>query len=183
MRSRLPEGPTDEQNVRAQKWQKYLDLDNLKPGRRPYGETQVRRYRSDKRRPRRTKTVISEDLGRYERKTIITQPVGSHLKQINIPKRKTGAWLNLWSHGVKIARSLKTDRIYVFTTDGEYLAEFEPMDCFSLAVKLLDSVEGLRVKVHRNIRGNVWKEYIIRSYAKWKKDHGLRFDRSDLSMF
>lgn len=118
-----------------------------------------------------------QDEGAWLKKFLLTLPVGTQLQEVNIPKQKTGAWLNLWNHGIKIAKSVRTDRIYVFTTDGEFLAELEPTDCFNLGLRLLDSVEGLRVKVHRYMGGGVWKEYVVRSYEKWKKDNGFGYAR------
>jgi hypothetical protein len=67
--------------------------------------------------------------------------------------------------------------LYIYDKHDEYVDELEELDAYNLAIKLLDSVEGLRIKVHRNIRGNTWKEYIVRAYARWKKDRGLAFAR------
>jgi hypothetical protein len=173
----LPGSQHAEQKARAERWKRYLDEHNLKPGRRAYAEEQISKYRSDKRRPRRLRDIREEDRGHYRQRTITTWPHGTHREKRNIPKQPSGFWKTIWNHGIKIRKSEKTGNLCIYDKHDEYVDELEELDAFNLAIKLLDSVEGLRVKVHRNIRGNTWKEYIIRSYTQWKKDRGLAFAR------
>jgi hypothetical protein len=166
-----------EQRARAERWRKYFGDREKRRNGQPWAETHSRKFRSDKRRPRRLRDERIEDHGSYLTKEVTTYPAGARREKRNIPKQPSGFWKTIWNHGIKIRKSEKTGNLCIYDKHDEYVDELEELDAFNLAIKLLDSVEGLRVKVHRNIRGNTWKEYIIRSYTQWKKDRGLAFAR------
>jgi hypothetical protein len=78
---------------------------------------------------------------------------------------------------MKIKKSTKTGNLCIFSRQDEFVDEFEELDAYNLSLKLLDSIDGLRVEIHRNVKGEVWKTYVIKSYTRWKKDRGLHFAR------
>jgi hypothetical protein len=131
-----------------------------------YREHQERLWRHDKRRPRRTRIEIIQDLGRSIEKDVLTFPSHVTLEQKEIPKERSGKWQVIWRHGFKIVKSLETGRLFVFDLHEDYICELELSSAFHLGVKLLDSVGAFREEVNKCVKGKVYKKYVLKSYSK-----------------
>jgi hypothetical protein len=158
-----------EQKARAERWRRYLDEHNLKPGRRPYGEEQISKYRRDKHRPRRIRQTIEEDRGRYRQRTLITYPRGTKIEKRNTPKKKSGNWETIWSHVVSLRYSKLQERYYLFDRYDEFLGEISQMDLYNLAVKVLSKIGGFREEIHRSRRGYVWIVHTLKNLEAFKQ--------------
>jgi hypothetical protein len=138
-----------------------------------YREHQERLWRHDKRRPRRTRIEIIQDFGRSIQKDVLTFPSYVSVEQKDIPKERTGLWLAIWKHGIKIIKSLETGRFFVYDQHGDYLCELEPSDVYSLAVKLLKHIGAFSEEIHRNRRGQRWTIHVLRTFAYLKRKSKL----------
>jgi len=140
-------------------------------GKGVYTEHQERLWRHDKRRPRRTRVEITQDFGRSIEKQIITFPSYVTVDAKGIPKGRTGEWNAIWRHGIKIVKSAKTGRTFLFDMHGQYLGELEPFDVYHLAVRLLESMDAVTKYVDRRIRTGRTIRYMIKSYRKAVKEN------------
>jgi len=136
-----------------------------------YREHQERLWRHDKRRPRRTRIEIIQDLGRSTEKQIITFPSHVTVDEKEIPKQKTGLWTSVWKHGIKIIKSLETGRFFMYDQHDQYLGELESFDVYHLAIRLLESMDAITKTVDRRIKTGRTMRYVIRSYKKTVKEN------------
>jgi hypothetical protein len=139
-------------------------------GKGAYREHQERLWRHDKRRPRRTRIEIIQDLGRSIEKDVLTFPSYVTVEQKEIPKQKSGLWQVIWNHGFKIVKSLQTDRLFVYDQHGDFICELDLLDAFHLGFRLFEGIGAFREEVHRRTKGKVWKSYVLRSYQHFKKE-------------
>lgn len=131
---------------------------------RPYSETELRKYRSDKRRPRRTVVRIEEDLGdkRRVRKWSTPRP---KFEERQIPKAASGLWEEIYKrNGLWIRRSTTTERVFMYGfIDGEYvyLGELEQPDLWKLLIELGKSLRAFREEVNRWGIGRRYVKYSL----------------------
>ena len=116
--------------------------------RRNWREKQLKKYRLDKHRPRRAKITIEEDAGDRLIREIITTPRFDREEAI-IPKKSTGQWTIIYrGNGIKILRSKRHDRTYMFLENGDYVGELDEIDQAKLGVRILQNLDAFREEVH-----------------------------------
>jgi hypothetical protein len=131
-----------------------------------YREQQERLWRHDKRRPRRTRIEIIQDLGRSIQKDVLTFPSYVTLEQKDIPKQRSGKWQVIWNHAIKIVKSTETGRFFVFDRHEEYLGELEGTDMYHLAVKLLNAIDAFRIHLQMPYKGKRYIRYVLKGERK-----------------
>jgi hypothetical protein len=134
-----------------------------------YREHQERLWRHDKRRPRRTRIEIIQDLGRSIEKDILTFPSYVTLEQKEIPKQSTGLWEKVWNHVIKIVVSKQSGRFYVYDLHGEFLGELSENDLYDMSVRCLGAVRAFREEIHKSRKGNVWIVRILKNRKQLKQ--------------
>jgi hypothetical protein len=132
-------------------------------GKGAYREHQERLWRHDKRRPRRTRIEIIQDLGRSIEKDVLTFPSYTTVEQKEIPKERSGLWQVIWKHGFKIVKSLETDRLFVYDLRGEFICELELLSAYRLGVKLLNALGAFHETINRQIGDKKYTKYVLRS--------------------
>jgi len=95
-----------------------------------------RRYRADKRHPKKLKIVLTEDLGKIEQ---IQQFYFEENKQVRSHKKqKNPNLVYLLKSPIKIVHYVNSRKTYLYSNDGLYLGELEKHD-----LKRLFSIMGL----------------------------------------
>ena len=107
---------------------------------------------------------LIEDLGDKERRLLFTTP-RIDLREQDIPKKRSGKWVSIWNHGFKIAKSLTTDRIFVFDLHGEFLCELESVELYNLCIRGLNSIGAFREEI-RTQKGYRWITYVLKPYRR-----------------
>jgi hypothetical protein len=129
-------------------------------------QRKLKPYRIDKRHPRRAKITIEQDLGDRKLIDILTTPRFQTTDERTIPKHQTGEWQTIYrANGIKILKSKRTDRTYVFTEQGEYIAQLDDIDQAKLAIRLLESLDAFRYEVNKKIGNRTYTEAIL----AWRK--------------
>jgi len=95
---------------------------------------------------------------------VLTFPSYVTVEQKEIPKQSTGLWQTIWNHNIKIVKSLQTNRFFVYDRHGEFLGELEGVEMFLLAIKLLDSIDAWRTEINKQVKGNIYHRYVLRTY-------------------
>jgi len=131
---------------------------------RPYSETEYRKLRSDKRRPRRTIFRVEEDLGNKTRVRKCSTPRTKPDEQ-NIPKRRSGNWEDVYKrNGLWIRHSKITERFWVYgyvDGDYEYLGELEQPDLWKLLIQLGKSLGAFREELHMQQNSKRYTKYVL----------------------
>jgi hypothetical protein len=131
---------------------------------RPYSETEYRKLRSDKRRPRRTIFRVEEDLGNKTRVRKYSTP-RTKPEERNIPKQRSGNWEDVYKrNGLWIRHSKITERFYAYgyvDGDYEYLGELEQTDLWNLLIELGKSLEAFREELHMQQNCKRYTKYVL----------------------
>jgi len=89
--------------------------------------TRIRKYRIDKRHPKRPYIIIGEDLGDGEYIEKLTLPIVERT-QTFIPKNPNPNLFWLWKHPIRIIWYLDTEKGFIFDSDKNFLESFEKHD-------------------------------------------------------
>lgn len=131
---------------------------------RPYSETELRKYRSDKRRPRRTVFRFEEDLGDKKRIRKYTAARPKY-EERTIPKEQSGNWEDIYKrNGLWIRRSKTTERCYVYVyigNDYEYIGELEHPDRWKLLIELGKSLQAFREELYMAHNCKRYTRYVL----------------------
>ena len=132
--------------------------------KRPYSETELRKYRSDKRRPRRTIMRVEEDLGDKTRIRKWSTP-RADFQERQIPKTASGLWQEIYKrNGLWIRRSTATDRFFMFgfvDNEYEYIGELEQTDLWKLLIELGKSLGAFREELHMQQNRKRYTKYVL----------------------
>jgi len=112
----------------------------------------VRRYHSSKIHPKRAKVVIEEDLGKVKQITAISFPPEVQPETKVIPANPNPDLVKLFSYPFKLIQYKTSGRYFMYSSDGEFIAELEAHDLLNLWLSLLKHFG--RFHVHRR-RGRV----------------------------
>lgn len=131
---------------------------------RPYSETELRKYRSDKRRPQRTVVRVEEDLGDKKRIRKYSTP-RTKFEERQIPKVNSGLWEEIYKrNGLWIRHSRATERFFIFGfIDGgyEYLGELEQPDLWKLLIELGKSLRAFREELYMAKNCKRYTRYVL----------------------
>jgi hypothetical protein len=131
---------------------------------RPYSETELRKYRSDKRKPRRLLIRTEEDLGDKIRIRKYSTPRVKR-EERNIPKEWSGKWEDIYKrNGLWIRHSKITERFYAYgyiDGDYEYLGELDQPDLWKLLVELGKSLGAFREELHMQQNCKRYTKYVL----------------------
>jgi hypothetical protein len=141
-----------------------------KSGKGIYTEKQLRKYRIDKRRPRRGRQETTDDMGDHYEKTVRTWPPNTTTEKRWIPKIPNGNWLRLWDHVIKVRYSKLQGRYYLFDRQDNYLGELSQSDLFNLSVAVLSSIGAFREEIHKNRKGQTWIVHTVKSFSRLKSE-------------
>ena len=97
---------------------------------KPTATVKHRKYRADKRHPRRLKITVQEDFQEIEQTQ--TFYMKSNTKRTSKRKQKNDNLVYLMKTPLKIAYYKDSKRTFVYDLDGNYAAEFEKKDLNSL---------------------------------------------------
>jgi len=115
----------------------------------------------DKHVPRRSKITIDDDLGDRLVRDILTTPKFNRERKA-IPKKPTGEWQTIYrGNGIKILKSLRSDRVYMFLEDGEYIGELEDIDQTKLGVRLLENAEVFNYVVSKRTPQKTYEKAVL----------------------
>ena len=132
--------------------------------RRPYSETELTKYRSDKRLPKRTTVRVEEDLGNKRRVRKWTTPKPKYDEQ-QIPKTASGAWDEIYKrNGLWIRRSKTSERVFTWAYidgDYEYVGELETVDMWALLKALGLSLHAFREELHMQQNCKRYTKYVL----------------------
>lgn len=138
----------------------------MKRNIRPYSEKEYRKFRTDKRRPRRATLEFSEDLGNKQRKFKASFPRGTTLNEKIIPKEESGRWkIRLHIGDFKVKEATDTHRFFFFVKD-EYVNELEFHDLYNIGKKFLDMSCGFNESIWKRYKGRLYKRYTLTNYGK-----------------
>lgn len=139
--------------------------------KRLHSERQLRKYRIDKKRPRRFRQVTTKDMGDYEQRDVITAPYGTTTERKRIPKKGSGNWVTIYSHVVTLRYSVSQDRYFLFDRQDQCLGELSITDIYNQAVKSLSKIGAFREEIRRNNRrGTRWTLLVLKSEKAIKHD-------------
>ena len=126
--------------------------------------TELRKYRSDKRRPRRTIVRVDEDLGDKVRirKWTTSRP---KFEERQIPKTASGLWEEVYKrNGLWIRRSTATERFFMYAwidDDYQYVGELEQPDLWRLLIGLGKSLGAFREELHMQQNSKRYTKYVL----------------------
>ena len=131
---------------------------------RPYSETELSKYRSDKRRPRRTIIRVVDDLGNKSRVRKWTTPKPK-FEEHQIPKTASGHWEDVYKrNGLWIRHSKISDRYFMFAwvdEDYQYIGELEQPDLWKLLIELGKSFGAFREELHMQQNCKRYTKYVL----------------------
>jgi len=88
----------------------------------------LRKYRIDKRIPRRTLTTIRVDKGSVEEVLQISYPHSAEVTSHEIPKEKNPNLITINFGNIKVCWYLNEEKGFVYTLDGNFAGSFKRHD-------------------------------------------------------
>ncbi len=138
--------------------------------RRSYAHETLRKYSMSKRKPRRTRVEVSEDLGDKERKSLWTFPEQEPI-QHDIPKTKSGKWVEVWRVlGIKLRLSLTTKRFFLYDLNDRCLGEIHFSEIWKMGMSCLETSCGFNEEISGRYGGQIYRRYLLRSYKRAKRE-------------
>jgi hypothetical protein len=127
-----------------------------------HSERQLRKYRVDKKRPKRTRVTVEKDMGTYQQRDITTFPQGATTKRRIIPNKSNGNWLTVFNQVVKLRKALNTNQWFFYDMNDEILGEVRVLEAYDLAIAILKNINAFREEIHGNRRGQAWTILVLR---------------------
>lgn len=138
----------------------------MKRNIRPYSEKAYRKFRADKRHPKRTTLEVTEDLGDKQRKFKASFPYGTRLNEHIIPKEESGQWRTVLRKGdLKVKEQIEKHKFYLYVKD-DYIDELEFNDLYQIGKKFLDASCGFNESIWKRYKGRLYKRYTLTNYGK-----------------